>query len=106
MHIAFSRGRQRKVPNGEMRHLRAAQNNAGNMRHIFRGYRQAVRHGILAPASPVRIWLAQFGKHLASHTCDLALAESPLAASTILLRTERDRPPVFIEHHPTMLDCQ
>ena len=35
VHIAFSRGRQRKVPNGEMRHLRAAQNNAGNMRHIF-----------------------------------------------------------------------
>ena len=59
------------------------------------GYRQAVRRGILAPASPVRIWLAQFGKHLASHTCDLALAESPLAASTILLRVERDRPAVF-----------
>ena len=59
------------------------------------GYRQAVRHGTLAPVSPVRIWLAQFGKHLASHTCDLALAESPLAASTILLRAERDRPAVF-----------
>ena len=72
----------------------------------FLGYRPTVRHGILAPASPVRIWLAQFGKHLASHTCDLALAESPLAASTILLRVERDRPAVFIEHHPTMLDCQ
>ena len=35
VHIAFSRGRKRKVPNGEMRHLRAAQNRTGNMRHIF-----------------------------------------------------------------------
>ena len=70
------------------------------------GYRQAVRHRTLTPASPVRIWLAQFGKHLASHACDLALAESPLAARMILLREERDRPAVFIEHHLTMLDCQ
>lgn len=59
------------------------------------GYRQAVRHGILAPVSPVRIWLAPFGKCCVSRVCDLTLVESFLAARMILLRTERDSPAVF-----------
>lgn len=31
-----ARGRRRKAPYGQMRRLRAAQNNAGNMRHVIK----------------------------------------------------------------------